>query len=177
MISATCPNHLILTGRTLNLAGAGRAPGSHAYMSPLTGEVVEVFFAKAVSVGSSHAVATIANNPAMPAVRVEHSLLNGHGPVALGQVLLIAVEFASTGPRAKAAWPADTGVKRSDVQKLGTIHAVKHGYGFITPADRTPQLFFHFTELRGLHATVGTPVRFTPRQGTRGPEACDVRAA
>lgn len=179
MFTATCPRHLVLAGRGLNHAGAGRAPGSHAYVNPGTGDVVEVFFAETVSVGNAYALCRVANNSAMPAVRVDSVLLNGNGPLKLGQIVMIAVGFDVAGPRAKAVWPVETKsvAKPTTVEKLGRISAVKPGYGFIRPSDGSPDAFFHFSELRNITPAIGLTVRFNPSANARGPEATNVRPA
>jgi cold shock CspA family protein len=165
-----CPKHLVFEGRGLNYAGDGRAPGSHAYVSPATGEVLDVFFGKAVSVGDAYALLSIANNPGMPAVRVDRNVLDGTGPVRLGQVLLVAINFDLGGPHAKAVWPTEPKpvARPATVEKLGIISAVKMGFGFIQPCDGSPDAFFHFSELRGFTPTVGMTVRYSAKFGPDG---------
>jgi cold shock CspA family protein len=179
MESARCPKHLVFQGRGFNHAGAGRAPGSCAYVSPATGEVLEIFAGKAVSVGSAYALLAIAGNPGMPAVQADHVLLNGQGPLRLGQVVLVAIDFNARGPRAKALWPTETkAVSRrpATVEKLGRITNVKAGFGFIRPFDASPDAFFHFSELRGFTPAEGMTVRYFPKPGQDGrPQAGDVR--
>lgn len=181
MLAANCPRHLVFAGRGLNFAGAGRAPGSHAYVSPADGQVVEVYFAKAVSVGNAFALCTVANNNGMPTVRVDHALLNGSGPVKLGQVLMVAINFEAGGPRAKAVWPVEAKpvVRPASVEKLGTIRVVKDaGYGFIAAADGTSDAFFHVSEARDFMPAMGMSVRFTPKTDPQGrPQAVNVRLA
>jgi cold shock CspA family protein len=141
---------------------------------------MEVFFAKVVSIGSAFASCTIANNPGMPAVRVDHGVLNGTGPLRLGQVVLVAINFGAGGPRARAVWPTETkaATQPSSVEKLGIISAVKLGFGFIRPCDGSPDGFFHFSEVRGFTPIVGMSVRYFPKFGPDGrSQAGNVRPA
>lgn len=54
------------------------------------------------------------------------------------------------------------------------------GYGFITPDEKGPDLFIHFTGIRGKgHKSLedGQLVEFEVKQGDKGPMADDVTAS
>ncbi|MCD6061306.1 MAG: cold-shock protein [Moraxellaceae bacterium] len=55
------------------------------------------------------------------------------------------------------------------------------GFGFITPADGSKDLFVHFSEIISdtdyKSLLEGQSVTFTRTEGTRGPQAARVRAA
>lgn len=178
MHTATCPRHLVLRGRGLNYTGPGRSPGSHVYVDPARGEVAELYFARIVSLGGRFGLAAVANNAQIPPVRVDHGLLNGAGPLQLGQVLLVGpLAFEPAGPRAEGAWPVVCGmpVRPAAVRKLGTVTAVKPSYGFLRPADGSPDLFFHFSQCHGFVPVVGTVVEFALADSPRGVQAANLR--
>src|ERR1043165_634790 len=145
------PNHLILAGRGLNHAGKSRSPGAHAYVNPATGDAVDVFTGKVVSIGNLFAVVTIANNIGLPTVKVDNHLADGWGPLQLGHVILVAIAFEAGGPKTTAAWPVKAKgiLQPANVEKLGTITALKANFGFIKPGDGSLDAFFHFSEVRG----------------------------
>lgn len=178
-MQADCPRHVVFQGRGLNHAGAGRAPGSVAFVDAGRGDVVELFFAEVVQVGGIFGLCRVANNPALPPIRVDQGLLNGAGPLRLGQILLIGpLAFEQNGPRAQAAWPVDVQPTHKPaparVRKLGIITAVKPGFGFIRPADGSPDVFCHFSECQGFTPVAGMSVQFTPAADPRGPQARNV---
>jgi CspA family cold shock protein len=54
------------------------------------------------------------------------------------------------------------------------------GYGFITPADGTKDLFVHHSNIAGegfKSLVEGAPVEFEAREGAKGPEATNVAPA
>jgi cold shock CspA family protein len=174
------PNHVVLQGRGLNHAGAGRAPGSHAYVDPGRGNVLELFFAEVIQVGHLFGLCRVANNTAMPTVRVDHGLLNGAASLSVGQVLLIGpLAYEGAGPKAQGAWLVNGNGHRNHngaaVEKFGQVWILKAGYGFIKPADGGANAFFHFSECVGFAPMVGMHVRYTPRTDPRGPKAFGVR--
>ena len=152
-MQAKCPKQIVFQNRGLNYAGPGRAPGSHAYVDPGRGEVLELFFAEVVQVGRLFGLCRIANNTAMPSVRVDHGLLSGVMPLTVGQVLLVGpLTFEEAGPRAHGAWLANlNGSHRpGGAGAIGTVSVIKHGYGFIKPMDGTADAFFHLQPVPGL---------------------------
>ena len=177
-MQSKCPRHIVFQNRGLNYAGAGRAPGSHSYVDPGRGKVLDLYFGEVIQVGHLFGLCRIANNPAMPTVRVDHDLLNGAGPLTVGQVLLIGpLTFEDAGPRAQGAWSVQCNGARKPaaVDRLGTVWVLKAGYGFIKPADGSPNAFFHFSECVGFAPMIGVRVRYTPRTDPRGPQAVHVR--
>jgi cold shock CspA family protein len=59
----------------------------------------------------------------------------------------------------------------------GTIQNIKEGYGFITPDDGSPNLFFHSSDLRGTvlaRLSIGDRVRYTLGENHNGPCATGV---
>ena len=178
-MQAECPRHIVLQARGLNYAGAGRAPGSHAYVDPGRGKVMELFFGEVIQVGHLFGLCRVANNLAMPTVQVDHGLLNGAGPLSVGQVLLIGpLTFEGAGPKAQGAWlvkvNGTSNHNRTVVEKSGKVWILKAGYGFIKPADGSANAFFHFSQCVGFAPTVGMHVRYTPRINPRGPQAVGV---
>ncbi len=184
-MNARLPNHVVFQGRGLNHAGAGRAAGSQAYIDPGSGTVYDLYCVEVVQVGPHFGLARVANNRGMSAVRVrlDHSLLNGAGPLAVGQVLLAGpLSPEAAGPRALGAWPLQlhTTAPRphSNGERRGFIHTLRAGFGFIQPADGGPTIFFHFSQCQGgLIPRVGLGVRYIPMQGPRGMAATSVRPA
>ena len=171
MESTQCPRRLIHNGRWVNFAGAGRSPGSYVYIDPGRGDVLDLYFVKVVSLGPQFGLAAVANNAYLPCVRVNHALLNGAGPLRLGQVLLVGpLVFEPAGPRAQGAWPVAcrTRVQHATIRKLGIITAVKGGFGFLQPADGSPDQFFHFSQCHGFVPVVGMTVEFALGPGSRG---------
>ena len=182
-MQANCPRHVVFENRGFNQAGSGRAPGSVAYVSPATGQVLEVYFAEVVQTGSLFGLARVANNAALPLVRVDQGLLNGSGPMRLGAVLLIGpLEYLPNGPRAKAVWPVSVQqtappIRPANIERLGVISAVKAGgFGFIR-SDGGADVFWHVTELHGFTPFVGMRVAYTPISDDRGVKARNVRPA
>lgn len=52
------------------------------------------------------------------------------------------------------------------------------GFGFITPADGSKDLFAHFSEIVGSGfktLTEGQQVSYTPSQGAKGPQASQIQ--
>jgi cold shock CspA family protein len=183
VMKANCPRHIIFQNRGLNYAGPGRAAGSHAYIDPGSGAVHDLFCVEVVQVGLHFGLARVANNLGMSTVRVrlDHSLLNGAGPLTVGQVLLAGpLSPEAAGPRALGAWPLDIRVPRprSNGERRGFIHSLHAGFGFVQPADGGPTIFFHFSQYqRGLIPQVGAAVKYIPMQGPRGMAATSVRSA
>ena len=183
-MNAKLPKHIVFQGRGLNHAGPGRVSGSHVYVDPGSGSVSELYCVEIVQVGPHFGLARVVDNPGMSAVRVriDHSLLNGSGPMTVGQVFLagpFSIELA--GPRARGVWPLRTTAPRphsSNGERRGFIHTLRAGFGFIQPADGGPTVFFHFSQCQGgLIPRVGLAVKFIPMQGRRGMEATSVRPA
>lgn len=182
-MNARLPKHVVFQGRGLSHAGPGRAAGSQCYADPGSGTVYDLYCVEVAQVGLRFGLGRVFNNPGMSAVRVrlDHSLLNGAGPLTVGQVLLAGpLSPGPAGPRALGAWPLQTNgaLLHSNGEKLGTIHTLHGGFGFIRPADESPTIFFHFSQCQGgLIPQVGLAIRFIPMQGPRGPAATSVRLA
>jgi hypothetical protein len=179
------PNQLIFAGQVFNFTGRGPSPGSQLYFCPTTGATLNVFGAQVVSTGNLFSLIRVGNNgDAFPSVHVSHALVNGWGPIRLGWIILVAIDFDGTGPRAKAAWPAKRTLPKSagfsqpaTVEKLGTVSSVKpNGFGFIRAGDLSGQIWFHFSEARGFMPGQGMMVRyFVGRRPDGRPCAVNVR--
>jgi len=68
----------------------------------------------------------------------------------------------------------------SDERQNGMVKSFNEakGYGFITPADGSPDLFVHFSGIAGagLHTLEeGQQVSFIPKKGKKGMQAEDVQ--
>ena len=118
-----------LNGRGLNHAGPGRVAGSHVYVDPGSGSVSELDCVEIVQVGPHFGLARVANNPGMSAarVRIDHSLLNGSGPLTVGQVFLAGPFCNRAGwPKGSWAWPLHTTAPRphNGGERRGFIHTL-----------------------------------------------------
>ena len=179
-MNAKLPKHLVFQGRGLNHAGSGRAAGSQCYIDPGSGAVHELYCIELVQVGPHFGLGRVFNNPGMSTarVRVDHSTLNGAGPLTVGQVLLVGpLSPELAGPKALGAWPLQAAAGRppGNGQKRGTIHTLHSGFGFIRPADGSPTAFFHYSQCQGGWVPhVGLAVRYIPIQEPRGPAATSV---
>src|SRR5262245_42079326 len=92
------PKSLTFRGTVINKAGAGNAPGSTAYVCHTTGQTLDVFRARVIRVGRLFALAAVIGNEALTKVRVDHHLLNGCGPVQIGEELIVGpLEFLPEG--------------------------------------------------------------------------------
>jgi len=183
VMNARLPKHVVFQGRGLNLAGTGRAAGSHAYIDPGSGTVYDLYFVEIVQVGPHFGLGRVANNPGMSTVRVrvDHALLHGTGPLTVGQVLLAGpLSPEASGPRALGAWPVQsfTPQRHSNGERLGAIHTLRAGFGFIQPNRGGPNIFFHFSQCQGgLVPQVGLAVKYIPMEGPRGMAATSVHPA
>ncbi len=162
----------------------GTAAGSQAYVDPGSGTVYDLYCVEVVQVGPHFGLARVANNAGMSAVRVriDHGLLNGAGPLSIGQLLLAGpLSPEAAGPRAVGAWPLRTAVpqpRTNSGERRGFIHSLCGGYGFIQPSDGGSTIFFHFSQCQGgLMPRVGLGVKYIPMQGPRGMAATSVRHA
>ena len=62
----------------------------------------------------------------------------------------------------------------------GTVKWFNHtrGFGFITPADGSPDVFVHYSEIQGTgqkSLNEGDRVQYEVTEGEKGPKATDVR--
>jgi cold shock CspA family protein len=183
------PKALRFQGRTLNSAGQGRVPGSHVYFDVARGEAFDLYLARVAQVGPLFGLAEVPGNAAMPRVRVDQALLNGDGPMAVGDVLVVGpITYAPAGPRAQAAWrmrPAETRDPRPapaprpaprDDWKLGTLKVLKGpDWGFLHPLDGGPDVFVHARSLRGgATLSFGLRLRFKQVVTAKGLAALEV---
>jgi cold shock CspA family protein len=172
------PQHIVIGNRGLNRSGSGRAPGSHLYVDAGRGSVTEIFVAQVIQTGQHYSLARVADNPALPLVRIDHPVLNGSGPSQAGQLLLVALDFGhAAGPR--ASWAESLRERRDFAahgELTGTITLLRAGHGFIRQSTGG-NVFFPFAEARGFAPAVGMSVRFRVQSGPRGPVAVNVRRA
>lgn len=111
------PKTLNYSSRQINLSGNGRAAGSYLYVDFCVGVTHEIFVAVVERTGAQYCLARVQGNEAMRLVRVDHSVAYGSRPASVGDLLLVGpLEYAATGPFARAAWTArlgDNGVDRT----------------------------------------------------------------
>ena len=190
------PKRLPFQNNVINQAGPGRAAGSTNYVNHVTGEGLDLFQGQVVQVGPIFALLTIAGNEALSKVRVDHALLNGSGPILLGDTLIVGpLDFLATGPRARAAWPSRAEVqhrpgtcgvqprggtaiptyRQRPVSKLhrnrGTVTRVAPtgAFGQVTDQRNGAQYFVHHSALqRGAMLRIGARVSYTPARNPQG---------
>ena len=185
-MKATPPRSLKFNGKAINFAGTGRAPGALAYVDPSRGTVVEVYFAKVISVSPTHCLAGVANNQALPPVRISYRDLNGLGVPYVGQVVLVGpLTFQASGPRARAIWRAQTQQSQGSHNgngsptRVGVVTVLKASHwGFVTPLGGGRQALVHRNHCTpGMALSLGLRVRYREQDREPGPLAVNVRYA
>ena len=156
------------------------------YLDPIPGRCMELFFAQVTRSGPVFSLATVADNEALPQVRIDHRSFNGNGPAQIGDILLIGpLEYRPEGPRARSAWPVRSAnptrgfLSQKPVRSHGVISSVKGpDWGWITPSDGGAGIFVHASQLRaGTPLRIGVRVTYQEAQTHRGLAAIDVRRA
>lgn len=181
------PKSLPFQGSVINRAGGGHAAGSTSYINHTTGQTMDLFQAQVIQVGPIFGLAAVARNEALGKIRVDHKLLNGSGPLQLGDALIIGpLEFLPAGPRAQAAWRTRVMTYSLPYQNAGRAEARCWGivsrvapngnYGQITEKPGGRRFFVHCSQLQGgALLRLGDHLSFLPAKTPRGWSALEVR--
>lgn len=174
------PSTITLEGKVYALAGKGRAPGSKSYFCHLTGRTVEAYLAQVRTTGPLFAMVQVAENLAMPAVKVPASLLRQ--PVTPGSILLVGpVDFGNGQPIARGAWVLG-GVRPPSPIASRSYGIVRHidelsRFGWIHEEGSRESVFVHRSQCVGCQLMPGIRVSYRRSHNERGPCALDVRLA
>lgn len=171
---------------TLNYAGASANKGGSIFIDHAQNVGHELFEMRATHTGPHYALCEVVNNPELKVVRVDHTALNGKGPIRLDDTLLAGpITYPTPGPRAKTAWllsrvrpQAAKPKNKPQDRKVGSIVALLPGgnAGFIsTPSGE--EYFVHRSQMNGVALQVGTRCSFLPVVAPKGPAAISVVAA
>jgi cold shock CspA family protein len=174
-VPRTLPYH----GRTLNYSGPGRVTGSHLYLDLVRGKALEMFVGEVVQTGRTYALVQIRDNHTMPAVRVDHAMLNGAGPGMLGMRLLVGpVHYEAAGPKGDGAWQLGASPRPKAARQFGVVAriAASGTYGQIMDQEGRV-VFVHQNHCRPGTFVLGRRVSFVLDDQGRGPMALDVASA
>jgi cold shock CspA family protein len=173
------PRSVRIDGRPHHLTGLGKARGVYGYLNAADGRLVELVLVQLTTVGPGYAFGTVVDNAGFPPVTIS-PLPSGPATQPGSEWLAGPLRWSSTGPVASAAWmvravqprpfPADRPrINRTPVSSIGVVASVNGVYGFITPANGGPDMFFHRSGcVAGQIPVLGCRVSYQVAPGPRG---------
>ncbi len=181
------PRQLTFQNRPILLSGRGRASGSFAYLDPQKGQTLELFRGCVVQTGLHFSLVEIVDNSALPAVRVDHTLLNGSIAQVNDELIVGPLTHNPKGPAASGAWKVRSAPQRNPNhpsqkppapnRRFGVIGQVAPIGTFGRIIDRSGNLVFvHQDQMQSGQLQVGQQVSFVLGDDGRGPKAFEVRA-
>jgi len=177
------PRCLNLEGKPINFAGPGRSPGAQAYVDPGRGKVIEIYAAQVISLAPTFCLASVINNRALPAVRVNYRDLKAPRLPQVGELYLIGpLTFPPSGPCARAAWPVKAHAPNGhggSPARVGVITSLMASHwGFVTPLGSGQQALVHRNHCPpGMTLRLGKRIRYAELTTPRGQLAVEVHAA